>query len=209
MNDTIYLAVFFKGPLAGYNEDIKDNSRSYPTRIQNLFTMNHSRHRFLHRRKSSSIIVPNLTSSNLIEEYPNARQVQIRLAFIHIGEIDTLNEKYQADIYYEARWTEKRMCLNTLNLTSQQQVQFHENLIVKMTELNRSIHWSPQLFIENAIAQIGDQDKWFTIKKVNSELTQPSSPLYVNIDICEHRRMKGIFWEKLELNHVNIFVYFN
>ncbi len=115
-----------------------------------------------------------------------------------------MNEKYQADIYFEARWIEKRMNLNPLNLTTQQQTQLYENSVVKMTELNSAIQWSPQLFIENAVAQIGEQDKWFTIKKVDSELTQPSSPLFVHVEICEHRRMKGIFWEKLELNHVSI-----
>ncbi len=116
-----------------------------------------------------------------------------------------MNEKYQADIYFEARWIEKRMNLNPLNLTTQQQTQLYEKSIVKITELNPTIYWSPQLFIENAIAQIGEQDKWFTIKKVDSDLTQPSSPLFVNVEICEHRRMKGIFWEKLELNHVSIY----
>ena len=116
-----------------------------------------------------------------------------------------MNEKYQADIYFEARWIEKRMNLNPLSLTTQQQTQLNENSTVKIPELNSAIHWSPQLFIENAIAQIGEQDKWFTMKKVDSELPQPSSPMFVHVEICEHRRMKGIFWEKLELNHVSIY----
>ena len=116
-----------------------------------------------------------------------------------------MNEKYQADIYFEARWTEKRMSLTTLNLTAQQQTQLNENSVIRITDFNRMIHWSPQLFIENTIAQIGEQDKWFTIKKVDMGLTQPLSPLVLNLDICEHRRMKGVFWEKLELSHVSIF----
>jgi hypothetical protein len=128
----------------------------------------------------------------------------IKNFILSIGDIDTLNEKYQADIYFEARWTEQKMILNTLNLTSQQQIQFNENSTVKIPELSPTIHWSPQLFIGNAIGQIGEQDKWFTIKKTGSKSSQPSSPLFVNVDICEHRRMKGVFWEKLELNHVNI-----
>ncbi len=123
-----------------------------------------------------------------------------------IGEIDTLNEKYQADIYFEARWIEKRMNLNTFNLTAQQQMQFYGNLTVKITELNPANHWSPQLFIENAVAQLGEQDRWFTIKKIDSESGPPSSPFLVHAEICEHRRMKGVFWEKLELNHVNIYL---
>jgi hypothetical protein len=115
-----------------------------------------------------------------------------------------LNEKYQADIYFEARWIEKRMSLGPLCLTSQQQTQLHDNSIVKISELNPTIYWSPQLFIENAISQIGAEDKWFTIKKDGSDLNQSLS-LTANVEICEHRRMKGVFWEKLELNHVSIY----
>ena len=113
-----------------------------------------------------------------------------------------MNEKYQADIYFEARWTEHRLSLNALNLTAQEQTQLYENTMVKINDFDRLIKWSPQLFIENAIAQIGTQERWLTIKKGDSGFSQPSSPLLVNLDICEHRRIKGVFWEKLELNHV-------
>ncbi|CAF4376621.1 unnamed protein product, partial [Adineta steineri] len=73
-----------------------------------------------HRKKSTAfaVISPRLS---ILEKYTNARIVRIRLVFIHIGEIDTLNEKYQADIYYEARWMENNMNISTLNLTAQQQ----------------------------------------------------------------------------------------
>jgi hypothetical protein len=127
---------------------------------------------------------------------------------IKLGEIDTLNEKYQADIYFEARWTEKRMNIGTLNLTLQQQTQLlHENMTVRLNELNSATHWSPQLFIENAIGQIGEQDRWFTMKKILAKSDQSSSAPFVNVNICEHRRIKGVFWEKLELKHVNIDLY--
>jgi hypothetical protein len=101
------------------------------------------------------------------------------------------------------------MNLNSLNLTSQQQTQFYQNLTVKINELNPTIHWSPQLLIENAIGQIGGLDRRFTIRKTDSKSGLPSSPLSVDVDICEHRRMQGIFWEKLELNHVNINLFNN
>ncbi|CAF4794041.1 unnamed protein product, partial [Rotaria sp. Silwood2] len=118
-------------------------------------------------------------------------------------EIDTLNEKYQADIYFEARWTERQLNLNTLNLTTQQQTQLlYENIIVRVDELNSVIHWSPQLFIENAIGQIGEQDRWFTIKRnVLKSVVEISSPFFIDADICEYRRIKGVFWQKLELTH--------
>jgi hypothetical protein len=158
------------------------------------------------RRRKSSVIVRQNPVLHLTEQQTEARIVRIRLVFIHIGEIDTLNEKYQADIYLEARWSEERMNLNTLKLTPQERRQLlYENLTVKINEFNSAIHWSPQLFIENVIGQIGEQDKWFTIKKNLSNSIQSSS--FVHVDICEHRRIRGIFWEKLELNHVKICVF--
>ncbi|CAF0809229.1 unnamed protein product [Adineta steineri] len=152
-----------------------------------------------HRKKSTAfaVISPRLS---ILEKYTNARIVRIRLVFIHIGEIDTLNEKYQADIYYEARWMENNMNISTLNLTAQQQqtlLSNEKNVTVKMNEFNSIVHWSPQLFIENAIGQIGEQEKWFTIKKMD----RLSATHLINAEICEHRRIKGVFWEKLELNH--------
>lgn len=199
--------------------------------MSNLSLSNKSRHsldnndwkrpqRMYRPKKSLSTVVlhPIL---NIPDKHPNARIVRIRLVFIrigkknifiimkfmynYIGEIDTLNEKYQADIYFEAKWAEKRVNINTFNLTPQQITQLlHENMTVKINEFNSVLHWTPQLFIENAIGQIGEQDKWFTMKKAVQKTDQSSSPLFINVDICEHRRIKGIFWEKLELNHVNI-----
>ena len=100
------------------------------------------------------------------------------------------------------------MNINTLNLTTQQQTQLlDENMTVRISQMNPVVHWSPQLFIENAIGQIGEADRWFTIKKNVTKSDQSSSALYMNVDICEHRRVKGVFWEKLELNHVNIDLY--
>ena len=119
-----------------------------------------------------------------------------------LGEIDTLNEKFQAEVYYEARWSEK-LNISTVVLTPQQQSQLlNERLAVRIAEYNPKTHWTPLLFIENAIGQIGEQENWFTLKRSTSTRLEPLSPPVVNMEICEHRRLKGVFWEKLELNHV-------
>lgn len=153
------------------------------------------------RTKSSSNIVVDNPSSTLPPTSVSTKFVRIRLIFIRIGEIDTLNEKYQAEVYFEARWTDK-LNWKQLNLNLQQQSQlFQERKSLRLTEFNPNLFWTPQLFIENAIGQIGEQDRWFTIKKSFVEL---SSPTQMQFDICEHRRIKGVFWEKLELNHVEI-----
>lgn len=143
----------------------------------------------------------NLNKENVrpIRTKSSGRIVQIRLIFIRIGEIDTLNEKYQAEIYFEARWTEK-ISLNNFNLNLQQEKEFvQERRTIKLENFNPNANWTPMLFIENAIGQIGELERWFTGKRILNEST--TSPLF-EVEICEHRRFKGVFWEKLELNHV-------
>lgn len=116
------------------------------------------------------------------------------------GEIDTLNERYQADVYYEARWTE-RIPLSKLESEEQTQL-ISANGTIRLDNLDSKIYWSPQLFIENSIGQITEQDRWFTISRNLECNGEPYSPSFINLTICEHRRVRGVFWEKLELNHV-------
>lgn len=168
------------------------------------------------RSRSTSRVVENPMLS-IPPIKPGTRIVRIRLVFIRIGkethwrarcdgsllgEIDTLNEKYQAEVYYEARWTEK-LNINTLNLSLQQKSQLlNERQTLRLKEYNHLTHWTPELSIENAIGQIGEQDKWFTLKRLTGDRMEPLSPPVIHLEICEHRCLKGVFWEKLELNHV-------
>jgi hypothetical protein len=90
-----------------------------------------------------------------------------------------------------------------LNLTSDEQSQIlHDNSSIKTDNTNSTIPWTPKLFIENEIGRIGSEEKWFTIKNDIEEDKEALSSGLINLNICEHRRLKGIFWEKLELNHV-------
>lgn len=111
-----------------------------------------------------------------------------------------MNERYQADIYYEARWTDR---IHLSKLKSEEQTQIlNLNGTIKLENLDSNIYWNPQLFIENCIGQITEQDRWFTIQRSLNNSTIAYSPSFVNLNICEHRRLRGMFWEKLELNHV-------
>lgn len=132
------------------------------------------------------------------------RIVRIRLVFIHIGEIDTLNERYQADVYYEARWIEKTSNLSNWNLTPQQEIDLFQNQrTIRVEKIDSPTVWSPQLFIENAIGNFAHHDRWFTIEPDPTKTPDLSSTTANSLEICEHRRMTGVFWEKLELNHVS------
>ncbi|CAF3767478.1 unnamed protein product [Rotaria sp. Silwood1] len=111
------------------------------------------------RRKSSSVAL-NSSVLHSIEDNINGHIVRIRLIFIRIGEIDTLNEKYQADIYFEARWID-RIDLDTLDLTAQQRTQLiNELATIRLNDFSPITHWTPELSIENAIAHIGMTDSY-------------------------------------------------
>jgi hypothetical protein len=59
--------------------------------------------------------------------------------------------------------------------------------LLKYSETN----WHPQLYIENALGDLKEQIRYSAKKsKVDNQ-----------IYICEHRDIKGLFWEKLELHH--------
>jgi hypothetical protein len=62
--------------------------------------------------------------------YHGQRQVQILIKFLRIGEIDMMNEKYQAEILIESRWVETDR--------------------INEYDPKNWKHWNPKLFIENA-----------------------------------------------------------
>jgi hypothetical protein len=105
------------------------------------------------------------------------------------GEIDTLNEKYQAQLSIESRW-----CVDVdrlpADLSADDSSRLHDG---KSVSLNKyaDTHWHPQLYIENALGDLKEQIRY------TAKLNRDEQRIY----ICEHRDVKGLFWEKLELQH--------
>ncbi|CAF4630110.1 unnamed protein product, partial [Rotaria sp. Silwood2] len=128
------------------------------------------------------------SSSNQESTNKNPIRVGIRLMFQRIGEIDTLTEKYQAQASIEARWlVELTDILPILSLTDQHNLNVGKSVtLVKYGDVN----WHPQLFIENALGDLKEQIR-YSGKKISND----------QVCICEHRDIKGLFWEKLELHH--------
>ena len=73
--------------------------------------------------------------------YPNrdldVRYVQVLIQFLRIGEIDTMNEKYHAEIKIESKWVENED-------------------IVEYDPKNYK-YWNPKLYIENALEDTKQQ----------------------------------------------------
>jgi hypothetical protein len=109
--------------------------------------------------------------------------------FLRIGEIDTLNERYQAQASIESRWPiQLEKILPNLSSSEQKRLIHGKSVsIIKYSESN----WHPQLYIENALGDLKEQIRYSAKKsKIDNQ-----------IYICEHRDIKGLFWEKLELQH--------
>jgi hypothetical protein len=115
--------------------------------------------------------------------------VYVRLVFLRIGEIDTLNEKYQAHASIESRWpVPYDKFLSHLSPADQQRLINGRSISL---EKYAESHWHPQLYIENALGDLKEQIKY------NAKLNPKDNTIYV----CEHRIIKGLFWEKLELQN--------
>ena len=126
---------------------------------------------------------------NSSEQSSKAVKVYIRLTFLRIGEIDTLNEKYQAQALIEARWAVKYEKLSA-NLSSDDQKHLMEGKSITLLKYGES-NWHPQLYIENALGDLKEQIRY------SAKKSKENDQFYV----CEHRDIKGLFWEKLELQH--------
>ncbi|XP_063437516.1 uncharacterized protein LOC134718757 isoform X3 [Mytilus trossulus] len=107
---------------------------------------------------------------------PKVKQVFIKVHFLKIGEIDTVKEKYTADIFIQARWREKQLDHKKLK---------HKNDYV----LDLDSFWDPKLIVQNLIEQTKDDKPWKEVQYTDKKKAY----------IVEKRRLQGAFSEKLEL----------
>ncbi|CAF1062868.1 unnamed protein product [Adineta ricciae] len=115
--------------------------------------------------------------------------VYVRLVFLRIGEIDTLNEKYQAHASIESRWFVPADKF-TYILSSDDQLRLRKDKSVLLDKYAECC-WHPEIYIENSLGDLKEQIKYSA--KLGKDVQM--------IQICEHRVIKGSFWEKLELQH--------
>ena len=94
------------------------------------------------------------------------RDVACSLQFIQIGEVDTVNERFQATIVIKARWSEINLPDNSLN---------------KDIPSKDWKEWEPKLFIENASYD----------KNNIEEITYFATKLYNTIQVTETRYLQN------------------
>lgn len=71
-----------------------------------------------------------------------AKLVWVRIEFITFGEVDTFNEKYQAEVKIRSKWYDEG----------------------DIDEYDRDKHWNPKLYIENAMHDVKEEVKWSVTK---------------------------------------------
>ena len=100
-----------------------------------------------------------------------------------------MNEKYQAHLSIEARWLLDFQRLLP-DLSPEDESRLNEGKAVSLIKYAET-HWHPQLYIENALGDLKEQIRY------SAKRSRDDNQIY----ICEHRDIKGVFWEKLELQH--------
>jgi len=108
-----------------------------------------------------------------LNSYSDAIRVECRVVFLSIHDIDTSNEKFTAELYIESRW----------NIAHE----FDSHGHIETLPENWKPKWSPQISIDNIISEI-KSETWYKI-------TEEKGLKYIN----ELKRIKGAFYEKLEL----------
>ena len=64
-------------------------------------------------------------------EDKKVKHVQVMIEFLRIGQIDNMGEKYDAEINFEATWTENQM----------------------ITNYDPTIYWNPMIYVENLLIE--------------------------------------------------------
>ena len=74
------------------------------------------------------------------------RIIKCRIEFLQIGEVDTMNERYQAIVKIKAKWYEDEV----------------------ITEYDKNKYWNPKLFIENALHEKFQEEITYSVKEEGS-----------------------------------------
>lgn len=100
--------------------------------------------------------------------------VEVRFECIGIGELDTINETFQAELIIRSTWNSPINDLNDSNAYDPKK------------------DWNPNLSIENAVV-IKSENITYKLEKSSDSLD--------NFRITEVRRVKGVFWERYQLSN--------
>lgn len=95
--------------------------------------------------------------------------VFIQIGFTKIYDIDTINQRFQAEAIIESKWSDPG--------------------IKSLNDDLSSLEWKPELFVENSINDVKEEISYKILMDNDSK----------EMMVSEIRKVKGLFWENLEL----------
>jgi len=118
-----------------------------------------------HRLSANEINYPNFNAKP-------PREVSIRVKFIRLGEVITLEEKFYAEIVIEARWLYDSEYAN----------------------------WNPNLYVKNALGDVKEEVLCELVDSSDMPINNIHQTTDDIVYVFELRKVVGTFWETLELN---------
>lgn len=119
------------------------------------------------------------------------RQVETRVIFLRIGDIETVNEKFFAEILVETWWEEPRLSSEFEN----------SNLFNDEKEIESAKkYWNPNIYIENALNDAKKALSYKIMKKyILKQTSSKDSDSNFKYWLYEYQQVKGHFFQKLNL----------
>lgn len=129
------------------------------------------------------------------------KEVEIRIIFLRIGDIDTLNERFFAEILIESKWEDPKLS-----------IEFHSDTNSTIDEEEKELnhpnkYWNPKIYVENSLND-PKQTVYYKVKKEvlddqmeSNEIDFKKSKSITKFWLYEYRKIKGYFFEKLDLQY--------
>ncbi|ELT87187.1 hypothetical protein CAPTEDRAFT_221884 [Capitella teleta] len=114
-----------------------------------------------------------LTPTAIFERIASQVNVKVQIVFLKLGDIDTVNELFNASIFVQARWSDPS--LDDATKAGQ---------VVELSDPS----WVPKLSIQNAIGQT-EENVWYMVSYNSDGFAT----------VSERRTVKGKFYESMEL----------
>ena len=181
----------------------------------------------------SSEKTENFNLTNFFSKYDRTLKQQIfidvKVEFLKFGQIETKNERFDAELLIECSWDDKMILYKLLDefkfkrgnksFTSNENFEFKDfneiisfNSVVNDFKFDSKLYWTPNIVITNSIGEL-KEEFIYKIELVNSNGT-PVNLLHLNdvaqlnsiaegnllIHMTEKRKVKGLFYERLELH---------
>ncbi|RNA08901.1 expressed conserved [Brachionus plicatilis] len=122
------------------------------------------------------------------------RQIETRVIFLRIGDINTVKERFFAEILVESRWEEPKLVF-----------EFKKTELKEKEITNYKKYWNPNIYVENVLDDSNQTVHYQAKKKRNLNIKFPNgqdeNQTEAKYWIYEYKKIKGFFFQKLMLKY--------